>query len=209
MTMPKFVAFIFPMPLEYYPIFYRQPSKTLLLVFRYQLLGWSSLGNWFSVLQDRQTEPALVVGKQYVFFLQYEPWRLVCPQRALAERSVDGINAVGTDPIWTGKSLEGLRAEVKSGLQHPTKQTNRFSANDAFSPYWGFVISALRLQPRAKTCSYAFASAGKRTVNVAPCPGTPSLVAAICPPCISTMARTIASPKPVPPVARLRARSVR
>ncbi len=49
---------------------------------------------------------------------------------------------------------------------------------------------------------------GRRILTVTPCPG-PSLATAIVPPCPSTMARVMASPRPVPPIPRLRDWSVR
>ncbi len=58
--------------------------------------------------------------------------------------------------------------------------------------------SIFNLQPSIRTL----------TVNTLPRP-TPSLATVISPPCASTSARAIASPSPVPPVSRARARSVR
>ena len=49
---------------------------------------------------------------------------------------------------------------------------------------------------------------GRRIVTVTPCP-SPSLVTAIVPPCASTIARVMASPRPVPLIPRLRDWSVR
>ena len=49
---------------------------------------------------------------------------------------------------------------------------------------------------------------GRRSVAVAPCP-SPSLATVTVPPCASTMARVMPSPRPVPPTPRLRDWSVR
>ena len=60
---------------------------------------------------------------------------------------------------------------------------------------------------RARTLSSVSTGAGNRTVNVAPQP-SPSLCARTVPPCSSTRCRTIARPRPRPPIAARRPRAL-
>ncbi len=74
--------------------------------------GWSGVGDWFSLLQDLQSEPQLEKDGRYVLFLQYDPWRLVCPQQSVVEVNGEQAPARGNDPLWPGGATAELKTEV-------------------------------------------------------------------------------------------------
>lgn len=77
------------------------------------------VGDWFSLLQDLQSEPALEKNKTYLLFLQYGHWKLLCAQRSVVEKQGKQAIPVGNDPLWAGGTMSDLKTEVQRLLEVP------------------------------------------------------------------------------------------
>lgn len=74
--------------------------------------GWSNIGDRFNLLQDLQSEPKLEQGKQYVLFIQYAPWKIVCAQQSLIEKQGKQAIPLGSGPLWSGGAVIDLKREI-------------------------------------------------------------------------------------------------